>query len=67
MPPVSELTELVEQLAASIPDLNLTGDEQEEYSTMLLRLQNQVETGGPKEWIVNECLAYFGRMETRAA
>lgn len=50
-----------------IPDLNLDGDEQEEYSTMLLRLQNQVETGEPSEWIVNECLEYFERVESRAA
>ena len=67
MPSVSELTELVEQLAASIPDLNLTCDEQEEYSTMLLRLQNTVETGEPNDRIVKECLAYFGRIESRAA
>lgn len=51
MPSVTELNALVEELAAAIPELNLDGDEQEEYSTMLLRLQNQVETEEPKEWI----------------
>lgn len=66
MPSVSDLSELAEKLGAAIPDLNLTGDEQEKYSTMLLR-QNQVEAGEWKEWIVNECLAYFGRVESRAA
>ena len=34
---------------------------------MLLRLQNTIETGEPNERIVKECLAYFGRIETRAA
>ena len=29
----------------AIPALNLDGDDLEEYSTVLLRLQNQVETG----------------------
>ena len=64
---LSDLTSLVEKFAAAIPDLNLDGDEQEEYSTMLLRLQNQVETGEPREWIVNECLEYFKRVESCAA
>ena len=32
---------LTDKYAAAIPDLNLDGDEQEEYSTVLLRLQNQ--------------------------
>jgi hypothetical protein len=36
---------LVDKYAARIPDLNLEGDEQEEYSTILLWLQNQVEAG----------------------
>jgi hypothetical protein len=67
MPTLTDLTALVEKLAAAIPDLNLDGDEQEEYSTMLLRLQNQVETGEPSEWIVNECLEFFRREESRAA
>jgi len=57
----------VTKLAAAVPDLNLDGDEPEEYSTMLLRLQNQVETGEPSEAIVNECLLYFSRIESHAA
>jgi hypothetical protein len=67
MPEVADLGMLIEKLAAAIPDLNLSGDEQEEYSTMLLWLQNQVETGEPSEAIVNECLAYFGRKKSLAA
>ena len=46
---LTDLGKLVERFAAAIPELNLDGDEQEEYSTMLLRLQNQVETGEPSE------------------
>lgn len=67
MQTVSDLSALVDKLAAAIPALNLDGDELEEYSTMLLWLQNQVETGEPSEKIVNECLAYFRRAEHRAA
>ena len=67
MPTLSELTALVENLAVAIPDLNLDGDEQEEYSTMLLWLQNQVETGEPSEAIVNRCLIYFKEFGSRAA
>jgi hypothetical protein len=57
----------VEKLATSIPDLNLDGDEIEEYSTMLLWLQNQVETGKPSEAIVKQCLSYFAQFDSRAA
>ena len=63
MPTLIELTALVEKLASAIPELNLDGDEQEEYCTMLLWLQNQIETGEPSAMIVEECLAYFGRVE----
>ena len=64
---VKELNALIERLALVIPDLNLDGDEQEENSTMLLRLQNTVETDEPNQRIVFECLAYFESMATRAA
>jgi hypothetical protein len=57
---------LVQEYAARIPDLNLDGDELEEYSTVLLRLQNTVETGEPNERIVSECLAYLARFEAAA-
>ena len=67
MPNNVELSALVERLAAGLPKLNLEGDEQEEFSTMLLWLQNQVETGEPREQIVRQCLEYFGRFESLAA
>jgi hypothetical protein len=62
-----DLNLLVDRYAALLPDLDLDGDEQEEYSTMLLRLQNQVETGKPSEWIVNECLEWLMRFTTTKA
>jgi len=67
MPTLTDLTALVEELTAAIPDLNLDGDDLEEYSTMLLWLQNQVETGEPSEAIVKKCLGYFARFNPRAA
>lgn len=67
MPTITDLSALVDRLAVAIPDLNLEGDELEEYSTMLLWLQNQVETGEPSERIVNACLAYFAKFKSRAA
>jgi hypothetical protein len=67
MPTLTDLTALVEKLAAAIPDLNLDAEDQEEYSTILLWLQNQVETGEPIEAIVNQCLAYLKQFESRAA
>jgi hypothetical protein len=61
MPTVTDLDALVQQYAAAIPDLNLDGDQQKEYSTMLLWLQNTVETGEPSDAVVNKCLVYFSR------
>lgn len=56
----------MKKFAAAIPNMNLDGDEQEEYSTMLLWLQNQIETGEPSEAIVKQCLEYFAGFESRA-
>ena len=67
MPNVMELSALIERYVAALSKLNLDGDEQEEYSTMLLWLQNQVETDEPSERIVQRCLEYFGRFESIAA
>ena len=61
MPILTDLGTLIERFAAAIPDLGLDGDEQEEYSTMLLRLQNQVETGEPNDAIVRECVDWLNR------
>jgi len=67
MQTLNDLTALVDTLATGVSELNLDGEEQEEYSTMLLWLQNQVETGEPSERIVKQCLAYFANFESRAA
>jgi len=67
MPTLTDLTAIVEKLALGVSELNLDEDEQEEYSTMLLWLQNQVETGEPSESIVKQCLVYFAKFESRAA
>lgn len=67
MPSLLELNALVQRFAAAIPDLNLPGDELEDYSTVLLWLQNQVETGEPNEAIVNICMNYFKRFVSLAA
>jgi len=67
MPNIVELDALIERYAAALLQLNLEGDEQEEYSTMLLWLQNQVETREPSEKIVLRCMEYFRHFESRAA
>ena len=65
--PTQYLTTLVERLATAIPDLKLDGDEQEEYSTMLSRLENQAAADEANEAIVNECLENFKQLKDRAA
>ena len=67
MPNIVELRAFVERYAAALGKLGLDGDEQEEYSTMLLWMQNQVETGEPSERVVQQCLEYLGRFESQAA
>ena len=67
MQSLTDLTALVEKYAAAIPALNLDGDDLEEYSTVLLRLQNQVESGDPSDRVVSECLAWLAQFESRAA
>jgi hypothetical protein len=57
---------LVDKYATAIEKLNLGGDELEEYSTVLLRLQNQVETGEPSDRIVNECIDWLSRFTAQA-
>lgn len=60
-------TTLLENYIAAIPTLDLEGDELEEYSTVLLRLQNQVETGEPSERIVKECIACLEQFKSQVA
>lgn len=61
MQTVYALYKLVDKYASEIEKLNLDGDQLEEYGTVLLHLQNQVETGEPSQKIVDQCLAYLAR------
>lgn len=61
-----DLTALVGSYAAVLPNLDLSGDDQEEYSTVLWWLRNTIEAGAPKETIVRECVEYLDRMIVQA-
>ncbi len=56
---------LVDEYASEIEKLNLDGDELEEYSTVLLHLQNQVETGEPSDKIVKKCIESLNRFTSK--
>lgn len=58
---------LVDELAARLESLNLSGDEQEAYSTMVCRLENQADREVPDYKIVVECVAYFSRYSVSSA
>jgi hypothetical protein len=64
MQPVLDLYLLVDKYAALLPKLN--GEAKDEYSTMLLQLQNQVEGGTPKnETYVDQCLTWLARYNSQ--
>ena len=67
MQSVYALYKLVDKYASEIEKLDLDGDQLEEYSTVLLHLQNQVETGEPGHKIVEQCLAYLSRFSAPIA
>jgi hypothetical protein len=52
---------LVDDLAPRLDSLNLSGDDQEAYSTMLCRLENQADREDPDFKIVVECVTYSSR------
>ena len=56
---------LVDEYASEIEKLNLDGDELEEYSTVLLHLHNQVETGEPSDKIVTKCIESLNRFTSK--
>ena len=45
---VLDLGLIVVKYGAPLPELDLDGDDQEKYRTMLLQFQNQVECGTPR-------------------
>ncbi len=57
----TDLNALVDDYAARLETLNLTGDDQEEYSTMLCRLENQVGREHPDQAIIEECASFLSR------
>jgi hypothetical protein len=63
----SDIHFLVDKCAARIEALELSGEEQGEYSTMLSRLEDQIDRKEPDWKIVEECLTYLDRLETRVA
>jgi hypothetical protein len=67
MQSVYALYKLVDKYASEIEKLNLDGDQLEEYSAILLHLQNQVETGEPSHKIVDQCLSYLARFSAPIA
>jgi hypothetical protein len=56
---------LVDKYATAIEKLDLDGDQLEEYSTVLLHLHNQIETGELSDRIVNECIQSLDRFTSR--
>jgi hypothetical protein len=63
----SNLHALVEGLAARLEWLNLSGDDQEEFSTMLCRLEDQADQDQPNHAIVEECVAFLSRPQFRVS
>ena len=57
----TDLSSLVGSYAAVLPTLNLSGDDQVEYSTVLSWLQILIERGSPKECVIRECTEYLDR------
>lgn len=61
MPVPACIHTLVDDLARRLETFSLTGEEQEEYSTMLSRLEHQADREEPDYAIVIECIDYFTR------
>lgn len=61
MATLTDLNSLVQEFADRLESLQLEGDEQEEYSTMLCRLEDQVDRGDANYAIVVECVNYLSR------
>ena len=63
MQPVLDVYLLVDKYAALLPKLN--GEDKDEYSTMLLHLQNRTEGGTPSETFVDRCLTWLVRYNSQ--
>ena len=62
MQSVYSLYKLVDKYASEIEKLDLNNAQLAEYSSVLLQLQKQVETGEPRHKIVNLWLAYLAKL-----
>ena len=58
---------LVDKYATQIEKLNLDGDELEQYSSVLLQLQNEVEGGAQSERIVEQCIEMLRRFTSKVS
>jgi len=58
---LTDFENIVDAFAGRLDSLELTGDEQEEYSAVLSRLENQVERDAPNYAIVVECAKYLAQ------
>jgi len=67
MQSVYSLYKFVDKYASEIEKLNLNGAQLAEYSTVLLRVQRQVETGEPSHKIVSQWLAYLSKFSIPVA
>jgi hypothetical protein len=61
-----DLNSVVDSYAATLPTLNLSSDDREEYSTVLSWLQKLIESGAPKERVVRECVEYLDQKIVQA-
>ncbi len=58
---LTDFENLVDDFACRLDALQLSGDEREEYSAMLNRLENQVDRERPNYQIVVVCAKYLAR------
>jgi len=58
---LTDFENIVDDFARRLETLQLDGDEQEDYSAMLNRLENQVDRERPNYQIVVECARYLAR------
>lgn len=62
-----DLNALVGSYAAALPNLNLSSDDKEECSTVLLWLKKILETGTANERVVRECVEYLDQRIVQAS
>jgi hypothetical protein len=66
MQTATDLNRLIISYNAALPNLNLLGDEREEYSVVLSWLEKLIKDGAPKERVVRECVDYLDEKIVKA-